>query len=742
MLTVATLATLLLVTLVKADEEIYVDGALGNGWQNWGWNTEINWAATDLFAGTSSISAVSTAWAAVSLKDPATFSSYAGLKFDIAANPNTLQLYFEGTSDSAHSATIPLSAVSNAINPNSFTTVVIDFSALPPSGSPLGPGAWDRINWQALGDGASYHLDNIVLLTSIVVKPLFLSAEPIGNNIVAVTSQGAVDWANVTVKLNNATIAVTGKTTYSPPDTPSRTISYLKLASNLAAGTLKVTAGALSVSYTLPAVQYASIVTSVSTPINPLIYGVNWPPSAAYIQQLGVTVSRWGGNAVTAYNPFGDFTNAGNDWYFENRKADAGGADGWLGWIKATGSKTMLTIPALDWVSKDDHSYSYPKTVYPNQKAFDPYNADAGNGLYPNGSYVQPPTDPNRAYTPWNTTLARKWLAGLVNKPDFVFVDNEIEIASSTHQDMHPQPVSYDEELSRVVNFAKAAKDALPNVKVAAPSTCSWWFYWTSAVGWSDTTAHGNTDFIPWFLAQMKAASTTAGKRLLDYLDIHYYFQPDLSANDAAAKALRLRMTRSLWDPSYVDESWIGTDPQCHQPNNRAVWLIPRMKQLIDNNYSGTKLSISEWSSTADGDITGGLVTADVLGIFGRYGVDVATYWSNPDAKGPVGLAYWLYRGSGTFFGSKTAQVNFATSNAANTYGIYAATEGSVLSFVIVNKDTKPLAFDLSNVPQGQYFLRHFGGAAGVAKWQTTITISTRQYIVVPSYTAVFLKQA
>jgi hypothetical protein len=69
------------------------------------------------------------------------------------------------------------------------------------------------------------------------------------------------------------------------------------------------------------------------------------------------------------------------------------------------------------------------------------------------------------------------------------------------------------------------------------------------------------------------------------------------------------------------------------------------MKQLIAANYPGTKLSISEWASTADGDITGGLVTVDSLGIFGQYGVDVATYWSNPDAKGPVGLAYWLYRG-------------------------------------------------------------------------------------------------
>jgi hypothetical protein len=75
--------------------------------------------------------------------------------------------------------------------------------------------------------------------------------------------------------------------------------------------------------------------------------------------------------------------------------------------------------------------------------------------------------------------------------------------------------MSYDEELSRVVTFATVAKDALPNVKVAAPSTCSWWYYWTSAVGYSDTAAHNNVDFLPWFLGQMKSASTTAGERLL-----------------------------------------------------------------------------------------------------------------------------------------------------------------------------------------------------------------------------------
>jgi hypothetical protein len=129
--------------------------------------------------------------------------------------------------------------------------------------------------------------------------------------------------------------------------------------------------------------------------------------------------------------------------------------------------------------------------------------------------------------------MAANWLVGLKNKPDIVTVDNEIEIASSTHQDMHPVPMGFDEELARVIKTAVMAKQALPNVKVAAPSTCAWWFCefhmqlrvdvllicctdWTSSVGYSDNAAHNNMDFIPWFLQQMAAHDKKAGKRYLD----------------------------------------------------------------------------------------------------------------------------------------------------------------------------------------------------------------------------------
>ncbi|KAF9051974.1 glycoside hydrolase family 44-domain-containing protein [Panaeolus papilionaceus] len=739
---IATLSRVALVSGADTDISIYADDALGQGWQNWSWNTDVNFAATDIVSGSSgtSLSVRSDAWSALSLKLETNFAGYAGLRFDIAGAQPEIQFYFESTTEGLSSPSISLSSISKTVTSDKFSSLLIDFNSLPGTGAQLGAGNWDRINIQAQGNGATYHLDNVVIVKEVVITPEFLSAEPLTNNIVAVTTKGQVNLSDVHVSLNGKRIPIASNTSYVPVDTPARSITYFNLAVPFAPGNLAIRAGNSTFSYTLPKTSGVNINQFISTPINPLVYGVNFPTSASYIQHLGVTNSRWGGNAVTAYNPFGGFTNAGADWYFENRGSDS--ADDWIGWVKGAGSSALLTVPALDWVSKDDTSYSYSKTLYPDQQRFDPYKPDAGNGIRSDGTPVTPASDPTTAYTPWNTTLAKKWLAGLKNKPDILAIDNEIEIAHSTHQDMHPKPMSYDEELSRVVTFAKAAKEVYPKVAVAAPSTCAWWFYWTSAVGWNDTAAHGNVDFLPWFLGEMKKAEKTAGRRLLDYLDIHYYFQADTSSNTDAAKAIRLRATRSLWDPTYVDDSWVGTEPQQnHQPNPTKINLLPRFKTMINTIYPGTKLSISEWSSTNDEDITGGLVTADMLGIFGKYGLDSAQYWATPNELGPVGLAFWLYRGYGTYFGSRSAQVTLTKPN-PDIFSVFAGTQNNKATLVILNKDPKAVqSFSLTGVPPGSYFVRHFGGGAGVAKWQTTISLKSTGYIAVPPYTALFLQQ-
>lgn len=53
--------------------------------------------------------------------------------------------------------------------------------------------------------------------------------------------------------------------------------------------------------------------------------------------------------------------------------------------------------------------------------------------------------------------------------------------------------------------------------------------------------------------------------------------------------------------------------------------------------------------------------------------------------------------------------------------GVYASTsDGKKVTMVIVNKDVVPVNLAISNIPAGSYFLRHFGGEAGVAKWQVS----------------------
>ncbi len=167
--------------------------------------------------------------------------------------------------------------------------------------------------------------------------------------MIAVTHQGAVDLSQVFVHLNNATVALKQAATYSPADTPALTITYFTLSKPIVPGSLVITTGGNTTgtfSHTIPALKYGTITIANVKDISSDIYGVNFPTDADAIALLGTTVSRWGGNAVTAYNPFGQFTNAGNDWYFENRVADPPDADAWIGWVSGAQSKSLLTIPA------------------------------------------------------------------------------------------------------------------------------------------------------------------------------------------------------------------------------------------------------------------------------------------------------------------------------------------------------------------------------------------------------------
>jgi hypothetical protein len=107
---------------------------------------------------------------------------------------------------------------------------------------------------------------------------------------------------------------------------------------------------------------------------------------------------------------------------------------------------------------------------------------------------------------------------------------------------------------------------------------------------------------------------------------------------DAATAARRIRSTRSLWDPTYLDESWI----------NDRMRVLPLLKDWIAENYPGLGISIGEWNFGAGNHMSGGLATAEALGRFGTNGVTSAFIWGGPDDKTP---AFWAFRAYRNFDG-------------------------------------------------------------------------------------------
>ena len=95
----------------------------------------------------------------------------------------------------------------------------------------------------------------------------------------------------------------------------------------------------------------------------------------------------------------------------------------------------------------------------------------------------------------------------------------------------------------------------------------------------------------------MRQASEAEGKRLLDVLDVHWYPEArgdDIRITDQVGtnetRKARLQAPRTLWDPTYIEDSWIGQWGSHHLP------LLPTLQQSIDTYYPGTKLAITEFN--------------------------------------------------------------------------------------------------------------------------------------------------
>jgi hypothetical protein len=145
-----------------------------------------------------------------------------------------------------------------------------------------------------------------------------------------------------------------------------------------------------------------------------------------------------------------------------------------------------------------------------------------------------------------------------------------------------------------------------------------------------------------------------------------------------------LRSTRSLWDPTYVDESWIADAG----PEGGVVRMIPRMRAWVAANYPGTKIAIGEYNWGALDHINGALAQADVLGIFGREGLDLATLWDAPQPTQPGAFAFRMYRnynGARAQFGETSLRAQSADQEKLALYAAQRAAD-QALTLMVINK--------------------------------------------------------
>ncbi|MFB9445927.1 glycoside hydrolase family 44 protein [Dactylosporangium vinaceum] len=443
--------------------------------------------------------------------------------------------------------------------------------------------------------------------------------------------------------------------------------------------------------------------------ISPDIYGLNGA-DAGFATEIGMPVARWGGNASTRYNFTNHTYNTGSDWYFENIVA---GPDKTLEAFVTTnrdrGTKQVVTVPMSGWVAKDSpdaHPFAcgFPATRFPAQDGFDQWDANCGNGKL-NGADIAGavPTDTSIAA---DASFDGAMVSHLVSQfgpaarggVAIYELDNEPVLWSSTHRDVHPNAVSYDELGGKSTATAAAIKAADPSAAVLGPSG---WGYceWVASgldgcAPGADAAAHGGLNFSQWYLKNMKDYSDAhGGRRFLTYFDQHYYPQIG-GGTDPDANALRLRSTRSLWDPTYVEESWIGPSGV----NAPPLQFIRTMKAWVAKYYPGTKVAITEYNWGALDTVNGALAQADVLGIFGREGLDLATMWGEPQPTQPGAYAFRMYRnydGAGGRFGDVSVSAVSSDQGQLAVYGAQRLCDNA-LTLMVVNKTGSDQAAPLS----------------------------------------------
>jgi hypothetical protein len=456
-------------------------------------------------------------------------------------------------------------------------------------------------------------------------------------------------------------------------------------------------------------------------PISPLIYGINGGDDLDG-EQKGVALLRSGGNRMTAYNWENNASNAGSDYFFQNDnylvfnlpqdEQDQPGAAvrGLVEASLANDAAAMLTIPICGYVAADKNGGGDVNQT-PNflETRFHPTIAFKNGPL----SDIPDPNDDAVYQDEFVHWVVTNFPAAFESSPPRVLfsMDNEPDLWAYTHERIHPNPVGYAELVDKNVEFAQAVKSVAPEAKVTG-------FVSYGYLGYINlqNAPDQQGEFLSYFLAEMADAEAMEGQRLIDVLDLHWY--PEAMGNgqritgeDVAPDSIeaRVQAPRSLWDPDYVEVSWIADTV------GGAIALLPWIQSRIDENYPGTGIGFTEYNYGAAAHISGAIAEADVLGIFGREGVELATFWPLSGDSSMVYAAIRAYRsydGANGRFGDTSVHAASSDIPAATVYASIDEDDPARMVIVAINKTTGPLDAAITMAAYADY--------GSVEVWQLT----------------------
>ena len=432
--------------------------------------------------------------------------------------------------------------------------------------------------------------------------------------------------------------------------------------------------------------------------ISPYVYGINAQPA----EGAGATVRRMGGNRQTAYNWELNASNAGSDYNHSS--------DGWACTVLGThdcevpgaqfldfaranhdaGMETVATVPMVDYVSADKRG-AVPEADRAPSKRWNrsvahkpgPFTAspDLGDGVVYEDEFVNALV----------TKLGKAADGGI----RFYALDNEPALWPSTHPRVHPGRPTYAEMVTRTEATASGLLKVDTSAFVLGAVAYGWSEYQTlqDAPDAQENNATYGT-YLDFFLAAMKKLEQKHHQRLVHALDVHWYPEARgakrITEKDVTPKTVdaRLQAPRSLWDPSYVEKSWIAA-----ALGGKPIRLIPWLQEKVAARYPGTKLAMTEYNFGVGDHISGGLAQADALGVFGREGLYLANYWGdsagNSHLPSYIKAAFQIFRnydGKGGAYGDTAVAAVPCDLDKASVFAATDSQHPGTLTVLVINK--------------------------------------------------------